>query len=108
MSKLASTIEVQAMPAAANFRLRVTIREGESTSNHEVTLSTGTLAALGGDDCPPEHLVDAAVRFLLDRETKESILQRFDVAVIGRYFPEFERALPKYLAEKSSTLRCKR
>ena len=40
----------------------------------------------------------AAFRFLLDREPKESILRRFDVAVISRYFPEFERELPRYLA----------
>ena len=35
--------------------------------------------------------------FLLDREPKELILQRFDVTVISRYFPEFERELPHYL-----------
>jgi hypothetical protein len=27
---------------------------------------------------------------LLEREPKEAILRRFDVSVIGRYFPEFE------------------
>ena len=37
------------------------------------------------------------IRFLLDREPKESILGRFDVTVISRYFPEFERELPHYL-----------
>ncbi len=36
--------------------------------------------------------------FLLDREPKESILGRFDVTVIARYFPEFERELPNYLS----------
>jgi hypothetical protein len=35
---------------------------------------------------------------LLDREPKESILGRFDVAVISRYFPEFDRDLPHYLS----------
>jgi hypothetical protein len=35
---------------------------------------------------------------LLDREAKESILQRFDVTVISRYFPEFERELPRYFS----------
>ena len=42
----------------------------------------------------PERLLDAAFRFLLDREPKESILRRFDAEIIGRYFPEFERELP--------------
>jgi hypothetical protein len=41
----------------------------------------------------PERCLEAA--FLLDREPKESILGRFDAAVISRYFPEFERELPR-------------
>ena len=36
-------------------------------------------------------------RFLLDREPKEAILARFDISVIGRYFPEFGAELPAYL-----------
>ena len=42
--------------------------------------------------------LEAAFRFLLDREPKEAILGRFDVTVISRYFPEFERELPHYLS----------
>ena len=38
------------------------------------------------------------MRFLLDREPKECILGRFDVTVISRYFPEFERELRRYLS----------
>ena len=45
-----------------------------------------------------ERCLEAAFRFLLDREPKESILGRFDVTVISRYFPEFERELPHYLS----------
>jgi hypothetical protein len=47
----------------------------------------------------PERCLEAAFRFLLDREPKESILSHFDVMVISRYFPEFERELPRYLAQ---------
>ena len=46
----------------------------------------------------PERCLEATFRFLLDREPKESILTRFDVTVISRYFPEFERELPRYLS----------
>ena len=46
-----------------------------------------------------ERCLEAAFQFLLDREPKESILGRFDVAVISRYFPEFERELPRYLSQ---------
>ena len=47
----------------------------------------------------PEHCIEAAFQFLLDREPQDSILQRFDISVISRYFPEFERELPRYLAQ---------
>lgn len=45
----------------------------------------------------PSLLIEAAFRFLLDREPKESILSRFDISVISRYFPEFESVLPRYI-----------
>jgi hypothetical protein len=45
-----------------------------------------------------ERCLEAAFRFLLDREPKESILGQFDVKVISSYFPEFERELPRYLS----------
>jgi hypothetical protein len=47
----------------------------------------------------PERCPEAAFRFLLDREPKESILRRFDVTEILRYFPEFEREIPHYLSQ---------
>ena len=37
------------------------------------------------------------MRFLLDREPKESILSAFDMRVVRRYFPEFDDAFPRYL-----------
>ena len=37
--------------------------------------------------------------FLLDREPKESILGAFDINVVRRYFPEFDKAFPAYLAQ---------
>ena len=35
----------------------------------------------------------ACFAFLLEREPNESILSSFDVGVIARYFPEFEREI---------------
>jgi hypothetical protein len=45
----------------------------------------------------PEKCVEAAFKFLLDREPKESILATFDISVISRFFSDFREALPKYL-----------
>lgn len=70
----------------------VTIREATDATRHRVSVSQRDLARLGkGADA--ERLVRAAIRFLLDREQKESILTRFDIMTIARYFPEFETHL---------------
>jgi hypothetical protein len=75
----------------------VVVRDGGAETRHEVTLKAADLARLG-QGASGAALVQAAFAFLLDREPKESILRRFDVSVIARYFPEFERELPRYLA----------
>ncbi len=76
----------------------VVVREGKGETRHQVTVSRETCERLTAGKHMPERLIEAAFRFLLDREPKESILGRFDVTVIARYFPEFERELPKYLS----------
>jgi hypothetical protein len=75
----------------------VTLGEGADKSRHHVTMDKATHERLGGGH-DPERVIAAAFAFLLDREPKESILPRFDVTVISRYFPEFETELPGYLA----------
>ena len=76
----------------------VVVGEAGGVSRYRVTLTRADLARLVGAR-PPERLIEAAFRFLLEREPKESILARFDVSVIARYFPEFERELPRYFAD---------
>lgn len=75
----------------------VIVSEGSSKTLHRVTMTDTMCAKLAGERYTPEQLVGAAFRFLLDREAKESILPRFDLAEIARYFPEFERAISSYL-----------
>jgi len=75
----------------------VVVREGKGETHHQVIMSAETCERLTGGRYTPEQCLEAAFRFLLDREPKESILSRFDVTVISRYFPEFERELPNYL-----------
>ncbi len=75
----------------------VTIRDAKGQTRHRVTLARGYSDWLTGGKHTAEQCVDAAFRFLLDREPKESILRQFDFSVIAQYFPEFERELPHYL-----------
>jgi hypothetical protein len=80
------------------LEFEVVVREGKGETRHHVTMSRETCERLAAGKHTPERCLEAAFRFLLDREPKESILGRFDVTVISRYFPEFERELPRYLA----------
>jgi hypothetical protein len=75
-----------------SYRLAVTVREGKSQTTHDVTLSHDLLARLGPGQ-PADAFVQRCFAFLLEREPKESILERFDVSVIGRYFPDFEKTI---------------
>jgi hypothetical protein len=76
----------------------VVVREGGGETHHHVTISRHEGDRLTGGEHSPERCVEAAFRFLLDREPKEAILKRFDVTVIRRYFPDFEQHLPRYLS----------
>jgi hypothetical protein len=94
---MAAQIEVTRAQGTDPLHFAVTVTEGSSQSRHQVTLTQGDCVRLGKGGHAPEACIEAAFRFLLDREPKESILARFDVSVIQRYFPEFERELPRYL-----------
>jgi hypothetical protein len=39
----------------------------------------------------PETLIEKSFEFLLERESNTMILSRFDLPVIGDYFPEYEK-----------------
>jgi hypothetical protein len=92
-------IEVRRAAEGDPLRFAVVVREGQGETRHDVTMSRQAHERFTGGAHTPERLLEAAFRFLLDREPKESILGRFDVTVISRYFPEFERELPRYLAD---------
>jgi hypothetical protein len=76
----------------------VVVREGKGETRHHVTMSQEMCKRLTGGKHTAERCLEAAFRFLLDREPKESILRRFDVTAISSYFPEFEREMPRYLS----------
>lgn len=92
-------IEIRPVPNGDPLEFEVTVREADSESRHLVAMSRADHVRLGGGH-PPEDCIEAAFRFLLEREPKEAILARFDVMAISRYFPEFERDLPRYLKAK--------
>ncbi|MFQ5793259.1 MAG: hypothetical protein ACE5JI_22535 [Acidobacteriota bacterium] len=77
-------------------RYVVTVR-ASSTTTHTVTLERDDYQKLTGGKISPETLVERSFEFLLEREPNSMILSRFDLPVIGRYFPEYEKAIVKRL-----------
>ncbi|MCC2111006.1 MAG: hypothetical protein KDJ16_03120 [Hyphomicrobiales bacterium] len=92
-------IEVRQTAEGDPLEFSVTVREGTSETHHTVTMAARDFERLSAGSHAAPAVIEAAFRFLLDREPKEAILGHFDITVISRYFPEFERELPGYLAK---------
>jgi hypothetical protein len=91
------TVDVRCEPAAAGWTCTVDIDDGDgSPTTHVVTVAPRDLARLAPGAADPTDLVARSVDFLLDREAKTSILGRFDLMEIARYFPEFEPTIRGY------------
>jgi hypothetical protein len=89
---MAARIEVEKL-REGEFRVRVT--EAKSQSTHRVTLTQADYRKLSAGKIEPEELIRRSFEFLLERESKESILTEFELPLIGRYFPEYERELKR-------------
>lgn len=76
---------------------QVTVK-ARTTTQHRVRVTPDELRRYGGENVSAERLLEASFRFLLEREPNTSILSSFDLPVIGRYFPEYEREIHRYLA----------
>jgi len=68
----------------------VTISEGGSETTHRVELDDAYYRKLTDGTVSKADLVRRSFEFLLAREPKESILGRFHLSVIARYFPDYE------------------
>jgi hypothetical protein len=58
-------------------------------TSHEVSVPAGFSASLGCGHVAPEELVRVSFEFLLEREPATSILHKFSLDVISRYFPGY-------------------
>ncbi|HEX2029990.1 MAG TPA: hypothetical protein VHL78_01120 [Actinomycetota bacterium] len=86
-------IEVRSADPGETSTFAVRVSEGGGHTEHEVTLSESDAFNLASGYPSKEEFIRACFEFLLEREPKESILRRFDVSVISRYFPEFEERI---------------
>ena len=92
---MAAKIEVK---SGGENTYAVRVIEGKSESPHRVTLAEEDYARLTGGKVSHEELIRRSFEFLLEHESKESILERFDLTVISRYFPQYESEIKKRIA----------
>lgn len=78
------------------FQVRVI--EGAGHTSHRFTVKPEDYQRLSGGKVAAEELVRRSFEFLLEHEPKESILGRFDLSVIARYFPNFEPEIKRRLS----------
>jgi hypothetical protein len=69
--------------------------EGARRTEHQVSVSEGEVKRFGAGHSV-EELLRASFEFLLERESNSSILSSFELSVIGRYFPEYEKEIKRY------------
>lgn len=74
------------------FRIEI-IGENNSKTTHHVILTKKYYQRIAGGLISPEELVRSSFEFLLEREPKESILPRFNLTEIEKYFPEYEKTI---------------
>jgi hypothetical protein len=67
----------------------VTLHDARATTRHQVSVPTALISGLGLGADDGERLVRTSFEFLLEREPATAILSKFDLDVIGRYFPEY-------------------
>ena len=84
-------IDVSPEPSDAGWTAHVQVAQDGMETAHEVTVSTAELQRYGGGD--PADLVRRSFEFLLEREPAGSILRRFALSDISRYFPEYDRLI---------------
>jgi len=74
--------------------------EGASETQHRVTVKPAEYEQLTNGKVEPQELIRKSFEFLLEHEPKESILSQFDLPVIGRYFPQYEREIKRRLSSR--------
>ena len=68
----------------------VTIYSNTET-NHQVTITDNFLTEYQIKNLTKKEIIKKSFLFLLERESNTSILRKFDIEVIGNYFPEYKK-----------------
>ena len=69
------------------------VSEVHSGTEHTVELDDEYYRKLTAGRISAEELIEKSFYFLLKRESSKSILSRFNLKIIQRYFPEYEQEI---------------
>jgi len=72
---------------------RVKVEQKGASKEYAVTLENSYYQDLTRGKITKEELMEKSFKFLLERESKESILSKFNLKIIKSYFPEFEEEI---------------
>jgi hypothetical protein len=90
-------LEIDCRRTDDGWSCEITVGDDSAATRHVVDVADADLERFPGATSP-EALMQAAFDFLLTREPRDSILTRFELPLIGRYFPEWEREVAKRLS----------
>jgi hypothetical protein len=94
---MAERIAVSCRAGEGGWTCDVRVGQPGRESSYAVSVSAAELARFAPGAADPQRLVTASFEFLLEREPKESILSRFALSVIERYFPDYPREIARRL-----------
>lgn len=77
---------------ASHYQVQVV---SSTTTSHNVTVQPEYAQKLTSGTMSTVDLIHQSFEFLLARESNTSILRSFDLSVIARYFPKYEREMSK-------------
>ncbi len=75
------------------FEIKV---KADQFTKHIVSVTDQVLLNLTNNKISKEELLNFSFNFLLEREPNTSILSKFDIIVISKYFPEYIAKVENY------------
>src|SRR3989344_2184839 len=94
-------IKIRSRVNNLGYHFDVEVSDEKSVSNHRITMDRDFIMRIGAT-YDPEEVVRKSFEFLLQHESKEKILEEFDLTIISEFFPDYIPALEKMLRENHS------
>ncbi len=96
-------VELRCQPGGDGWTCEVSVGADPDATHHRVEVPRDCLDRLDPGSASPERLVETSFRFLLEREPRESIMSRFELPIIGRYFPDWQAEMERRLGDRDAT-----